>query len=485
MQMSKISVETGIYAKESMTNSEPQVTFLKKQIILNPTISLLNFIAFNLYYLVIIFAYVSVDTLQPSLLSDPDYYTIDPMDITNINSTILLWDMGVKVLMAPFYGFLCDRIGRKPVVFIGLTSMAIGIALCPYIGNGTVFPLFVIARAIYANGAIACIVVPLLADYVDYETKGRAAGLLVILAGLGAVFSSIYCLSLTGTITMGQQYVYLAIAVWVVGVIVALGLKGGPYHKNLYYDPKAEQAMQNLTNSSTRLQDSIAVNSHPLTESDASDVPEEKGLFKNFVQGIHQAKNEWILIGYIISFLSRGDTGVLSFTMVIWASVYYPPDPTDQTDAANQAYMLSGIAYVVLLLTALFFGFFSDKYSKFKLLVVVYVSTIIGMVLLIVSGGPTNALAYVSMVFVGIGVAGYELFSLQLVQKYSNTKVRGSVNAMSSLIGVIGLVVISIGGGYLMGTDINASFYMFLGFSALALIISLFLYRKSEVLRKL
>lgn len=481
--MSKLSVETGLYAKGSEITAEHQVTFLKRQIILNPTISLLNFICFNLYYLVIIFAFVSLDTLQPSLLSDPDYYMINPNDITNINSTILLWDMGVKVLLAPFYGWLCDRLGRKPVVFIGLTSMALGIGLCPYIGNGTVFPLYVVARAIYANGAIACIIVPLLADYSDYETKGRAAGLLVVLAGLGAVLSSTYCLTLTNSLTMGQQFVYLAIIVWVAGCVVALGLKGGKYHKNLYYDAKAEQAKQNLANSSN-LRDSTAASNEPLTD-ELSDVPEPKGLFKNFSEGIRQGKNDWILLGYVISFLSRGDTGVLSFTMVIWASTYYPPDPQDQTDAANQAYMLSGVAYVVLLVTALFFGFFSDKYSKFKLMIIVMASTVVGMILLILSNGPTSGLAYISMFFVGIGVAGYELFSLQLINKYANAKVRGSVNAVSSLIGVIGLVVISIGGGYLMGTDINASFYMFLGFSALALLISLFLYRKSEVLRKL
>lgn len=464
--------------------NEHQVSIIKKQIILNPTISLLNFISFNLYYLIVIFAYVSVDTLQPSLLTDPSYYNISDDDLTRVNSTILVWDMAIKVILAPFYGFLCEKIGRKPVVFIGITSMCLGIGLFPFIGNGTVFPLFVVARALYANGAIACIVVPLLADYVDYETKGRAAGLLVVLAGLGAVLSSSYCLSLTTNISMGNRYVYLAVGIWIVGILVALGLKGGKYHRNLYYDAKAEQAKQTLA-SSTDIEDSVGVNSQSLTNGDAIGLPEEKGLLKNFTQGIHQGKNPWILLGYIISFLSRGDTGILSFTLVIWSKNYYPSDQSDQNDAENQAYMLSGISYVVLLLTALFFGFFSDKYSKFKLIVVTHVSTIIGLILLVLCSGPNDGLAYISMFFIGIGIAGYELFSLQLVNKYSNTKLRGSVNAMSSLLGVIGLVIISIGGGYLMGVDINASFYMFLGFAALALVISVFLYRKSEILKKL
>jgi len=89
------------------------------------------------------------------------------------------------------------------------------------------------------------------------------------------------------------------------------------------------------------------------------------------------------------------------------------------------------------------------------------------------------------MAFVGVGIAGYSTFSLQLVNKYANTKFRGSVSAMSSLLGVIGLVVISIGGGYLMGANINAAFYLFMGFSALALIGTIGMYMKSEVLRKL
>src|SRR5690606_31454758 len=152
-------------------------------ILLSPSISLINYISFNLYYLIIIFVYVSVDILQPILLSNPHYYNIKSEDLPTINSTILVWDMGIKILLAPFYGIFCDKIGRKFVAFIGLTSMCIGVGTLPlmgYFGRGAVFPYFIFARAIYANGAIACIVVPLLADYVDYETKGRAAGLLVV-----------------------------------------------------------------------------------------------------------------------------------------------------------------------------------------------------------------------------------------------------------------------------------------------------------------
>ena len=476
-----VDKEAGLNKTNHNSVTLSQVGILKNQVILNPSISLVNYIFFNLYYLLIIFAYVSIDTLQPTLLTDPNYYNVSQEDLTSVNSTILVWDMGIKIIMAPFYGAFCDKIGRRPVVFIGIISMSIGLALLPVIGgSGSVFPLFVVARGIYANGAIACIVVPFLADYVDYETKGRAAGILVVLAGLGAVFSSSYSLSLTQNFTIGQRFQYLAIIVFVAGMIVALGLKGGKYHKNLYHDVKAEQAKRDLLeNNELDSDEGSPVNTEEST------AEEQKGVFHNISRGIKQARNPWIFIGYIVSFLSRGDTGILSFSLVIWSKHYYANTASEQNNAEIQAYILSGIAYSVLFLVALFFGFFGDKYSKFKSLLVVFVSTIIGLIMLVLSSGPHDALAFASMAFIGVGIAGYETFSLQLVNKYANARYRGSVNAMSSLLGVVGLVAVSIGGGYLMGVNINASFYIFMGFSVLALLITIHLYIKSEVVRKL
>jgi len=466
-------------------SSQPkQIALFKNQIILNPSISIINYISFNLCSLLIIFLYVSVDILQPILLSDPKYYNVSAEDLPTVNSTILVWDMLIKIVLAPFYGIFCDKIGRKPVAFIGLTSMCIGLLLLPFVGQGSVFPNFIFARAIFANGAIACIIVPLLADYVDYETKGRASGILVVLAGCGALLSSSYCLSLTQSMTIGQRYVILAVGSWVIGCIIIAGLKGGKYHKELN-DPKAEIAQQSLL-SASQFDGSVDNKQRSLLpDRESTKTPAKKGFMKNLSIGFEQAKNPWVCLGYIMSFLSRGETGVLTFSLVIWCKYFFPSDPHSQMMAEVQSYILSGIAYTVLMVTALFFGFIGDKFSKFKTLIVVYASTAIGIVLLVASSGPKDTLAYISMIFIGLGVAGYQTFSLQFVNKYADMRYRGSVNAVSSLFGVVGLIIISILGGYLMGININACFYMFLGFSMVALLFTSILYTKSEVLQKL
>ena len=59
--------------------------------------------------------------------------------------------------------------------------------IMPYV---TEFWQYIVLRCIYAQGAIAITVIPLLADYVNQKSRGTCAALLVFMSSIGALSSA-------------------------------------------------------------------------------------------------------------------------------------------------------------------------------------------------------------------------------------------------------------------------------------------------------
>lgn len=97
-------------------------------------------------------------------------------------------DVGVKLIFAPIFGILADRIGRKIVLFYGICVITVALFLIPFSTN--LYPQYVLCRCLYAHGAICIAIIPLLADYVQDSTKGKASSFSVIMASGGAMLSA-------------------------------------------------------------------------------------------------------------------------------------------------------------------------------------------------------------------------------------------------------------------------------------------------------
>lgn len=103
-----------------------------------------------IHYFLLSFVFVSVDLLQPMLLKQN--FTIDN-DQTIIesfkNSFVIGCDIVVKLLLAPLFGYLTDRVGRKTVNLTGVLILTVAIAAMPFC---TEFYQYVLVRVFYAHG---------------------------------------------------------------------------------------------------------------------------------------------------------------------------------------------------------------------------------------------------------------------------------------------------------------------------------------------
>jgi MFS family permease len=75
---------------------------------------------------------------------------------------------------------------------------------------------------LYATGAIAISVVPLLADYVHRESRGTCAAILVFMSSIGAVSSAFINFTILSSVDVNYK-IYLQYGV-ISGIILVIGI---------------------------------------------------------------------------------------------------------------------------------------------------------------------------------------------------------------------------------------------------------------------
>ena len=422
--------EKSLFQPEDNT---PVETFFCGKIILNKGISKTNYFCSLIHFLLMTFIFVSVDTLQPMLFKSSSYLNVTKDDIGSENARILLIDIIVKIIFAPIYGISADKFGRTRVLIIGYITMFIAIFLMPFSSN--IYPQFCIFRMIYAQGTMAITTVPLLADYVENSTKGRGSAINVIMASLGAVISA-YLIDnfLVNHMSLGTSGIIVSICILVIGITYSAGLKHGKYYQKKHIQPSLKS---NLT--------------------------------IGFLAAI---KNKWILLGYITSFLGRSNSIVLTLFLNLWVKSFYPNTDNGDVQANIQAETLAGISYTIILLFSIFYGVLVEKWNKFAILAISYVFCIIGMNLFWICQDSKSVLCYCILAIVGVGFSGLDTISLYLINKYAWEDHRGKINGVASLFGVLGILIISLLGGYLFDIwDRNSPFLIFEIFTAVGLVV--------------
>lgn len=119
-------------------------------------------------------------------------------------------------LSAPLFGPLSDRLGRKPVLILGLLIFAVGTALT---GFGNTFIAMLAFRAVSGLGGAVIMptVFALIGDTIPYERRGQAMGVI-----MGALLSaSVIGVPIGSFLAYGTTW---RSPFWVVGVLAGIGV---------------------------------------------------------------------------------------------------------------------------------------------------------------------------------------------------------------------------------------------------------------------
>jgi len=384
---------------------------------LNLGVSYKNIIASYLGSFLSICFFVFINVAQPLILTNslniPDDKTGQASgNLSFANELVIL-------IVSHCWGITSDRIGRKWVYCIGMTLIGVGLTIYPFANS---FGLLILFRLVFALGAAACssMLSAVLADYVIFQDRGKASGILGFSAGGGAVLGSLALLKLPSffqsvipnfSVTHAAQLTFcLTGALAFIGAVI------------LFFS----------------LQNKSKCKSHT----------HERNSIKIAIEGIAAGKKPVLSLAYGSGFIARGDSAIATTFLSLWIYQYaLSTNGGNKTDALSQSGTISGVAQTCGLFFALVAGVLCDKLNRVFAMILLSSIGCLGYFLLSFSSNPLSTQFFVAACIIGCAETGMVVSSTALVAQESPPEYRGSVSGFFSQCGSIGILIASKVGG--------------------------------------
>jgi predicted MFS family arabinose efflux permease len=169
------------------------------------------------------------------------------------------------------------------------------------------------------------------------------------------------------------------------------------------------------------------------------------GIFTRLKLGAEEVYNSpKLLLGVLTNTQARMNSIILTFFINMWVKTYM----SDNDEAYSRAMMLSGIANVVGMISAVLFGFIFENARSTTLLLINNLLVVIGYSMLLFIDEKNNliilAFSLASFGFYGLVTLGYVILN-----KNVGHSARGAVMGINTWGGAVGILVLTKLGGYL------------------------------------
>ena len=443
----------------SKVSSSKETKILNDSITLNPGITPLNFYASLVHVIIVQFNHTVTSTLQPLIVSDPDSYNADPKTIGVILAKLMILQTVTKMCLTPIYGYLMDRVGRKPMVILGGFMALMGYLLVPF--QKSVFPGYAISKILVANGGNMMTLAPFVADYVHDSSKGKAMGITTALGSAGQLLGAVFVSFLISAhVSLTKIHVIIGFTIITVVLSYSLGIKGGKYYL--------------LRKSSASESDGEAANM-------VVNYREEK-FFTKLRQGFKVlGQNGWLLISLSITILARADYYLVTIMFALFIKSFdKKDDAAAHLESNKMVSKYQSLFFSLSLIGNLAYGHVLDKVNTLYIIFPTCMAAMTGYTLGSFSGSKDSVLLLLLILFAGIAMPGLLNSGNYLAMKYFPRELRGLLNSMMSVIGVAGYLFLSTAGGYLFDNYGKSSpFLLFVGMLA-ATMTAIFLIYKTQ-----
>lgn len=352
--------------------------------------------------------------------------------ITEIMSLLLIWPFGI----------LADRIGRRPVIMLGIGTIGLSYAVYPW---ATDVPQLMAMRVIFGIGvaAAAAMTATIQNDYPTESSRGRVIGFSSAFNALGIVLATRLVSALPKWLqdagmepVAAGRYAYGAAAVlcFVSLLIFRFGLKGGV----------PEEVRQR---------------------------PRWWSLIRS---GIEQMRNPRILLAYLYTVPARGALVVAGLFLSLWASTAVRAAGGDVAVAQYQVWLPFAVVQVFAVGWSFVFGWILDRVSRVAGVVLSMSMSIVAYGSMYFVETPLDLRMLPLFALLGASMASGMMSSAALVGQEAPPAKRGAVIGLLSLFGSAGIILAATYGGELFSAATPwAPFLLIAGAQAVVLVVAL------------
>lgn len=349
--------------------------------------------------------------------------------ITEIVSLLLIWPCGM----------LADRIGRRPVIMMGIGLLGLSYALYPWATEVSHLMYF---RMIFGAGvaATAAMTATIQNDYPVETSRGRVIGFSSAFNALGIVFATRLVSALPKWLqdsgmdpVAAGRYAYGAAALvcFVSVLIFRIGLKPGVPAEVRKRPPWIELAKS----------------------------------------GFRQARNPRILLAYACAMTSRGDMVVAGLFVSLWATMAVKAAGGEAAVAQYQVFLPFAVIQVFAVGFSFVFGSILDKVNRVVGLMLALALCVVAYGAMYFVESPLDLKILPLFAVLGCAMAAAMMSSMALIGQEAPPSERGAVIGLMSMFGSVGIILAAgVGGALFSASTPWAPFLLMAGAQAVLIV---------------
>jgi len=329
---------------------------------------------------------------------------------------IFLTEVVTLLLFLPT-GILIDRLGRRSIYAFGFVLLALTYVLYPLAHS--VSELYVY-RIVYGVGvvAVAGALSTVLVDYPAECSRGKLVAAVGVLSGLGIVLTNqgfgalpkhLIERGYTGSEAGIVTHALVAGLCLAVAALVMLGLRRGI--------PIQREAR-----------------------------PSPRDLF---VGGFAAARAPRVALAYAAAFIARGDQSVNAMFLILWGTHAGTALGMGTAEAVKSGTLIFVMAQIAALVWAPILGPLLDRIDRVSALAVCMGLAALGNLAPLWLDNPLAGHGWIFFVLLGIGQISVFLAAQSLIGQEAPRERRGSILGAFNVSGALGIMLITLAGGYL------------------------------------
>ena len=365
-----------------------------------------------------------------------------------VSGDLAFWNEIIIIALSSPFGIMSDRVGRRPVIALGMVAVAAGFAVYAF---AETLAMLTFGRIVYSVGAAAtsAMIATIATDYPQEISRGKMIGIGSLMNALGIVAMTVLLGPLPNTlreggmdpVDAGQTMMWIAAGYGLISALIFhIALKGGAPAGRTERPPVI---------------DLIRI-------------------------GFTAARNPRIALSYASAFTARGDLVVVGLFVTLWSVQAGTAAGLEASEALKQGTVVFAVSQSVAMLWAPVMGFVMDRLNRVTALAVAMVLAAGGYLGTALLDSPLEPLGLPIFMVLAVGQVSALMTSQGLVGQEAPVRERGAVIGMFSLFGAIGVLFATAIGGRLFDGWAPYAPFVIMGIANLGLLVAAIYVRLSS-----